>query len=808
MAALATAAAVALWYRGATLPSRSVDLAYQSGSVQLKRDRDGVPTIQAQSEAAALFALGVAHAQDRLWQIDFNRRVAQGRLAELLGARAIDTDRFIRTLGIYRRAEQLAARLDPDTGTLLDAYVAGINHVLATAVPLPPEFLLTDAPAPAPWTRADSLSWMLLMAWDLSAQSHRNELLRLRLAQQLDQASIDDLRPPYPGDPRPATADYVERYRLLGVGSKKTPKDVVREAHSAAGGEPFAEWSVEPWAYALGTGDGVGSNNWVVSGAHTRSGQPLLANDPHLGLYAPSTWYVARISAPGIEAAGATMPGVPYIIIGRTRNVAWGVTNTGPDVQDLYIERLRPDDRAQYQTPDGYQRFDERVETIHVKGQAPVTQTVRSTRHGPVLSGLTPAIDQALASDAHVLSLRWTALEGDDATLRAVRHMNRAANADEFIAALRDWTVVQQSFVFADVHGAIGMVAPGRVPVRRADNDLRGLVPAPGWDARYDWHGYLPFEDLPRVINPPDGLLVTANHKITPPGYAPHLTHEWFLPYRAQRIESLLRARKDHTVEGFAAIQADLTSLAARDLLAALNALQPSIQADTPAGRLALERLSAWDGTMRADAPEPLLLHAWLRALRQRIFGDDLAEAAPDLVATSELTLPLLNVLRGKATARDWCDDRRTARTETCAQLAQESLDATVADLAASTGKDVLGLRWGDVHRAQIDHRPFSAVPVLRRFFGHDIEVGGDSFTVNVAQLSLRADAPYTTRHAASIRLVFDLAPEGGDRWIYPGGQSGNPLSPHYDDLLRRWQRVELLPLVGPGPVQAPTPAR
>lgn len=807
MVALATGSAIALWYRSATLPSSSVALAYQSASVQLDRDRFGLPTIRAQTEAAALYALGVAHAQDRLWQIVFNRRVAQGRLSELLGARTIDTDRFIRTLGIYRRAEQLAAQLDPDTGQLLDAYVAGINHVLATAEPLPPEFPLTGAAAPAPWTRADSLSWMLLMAWDLSAQSHRNELTRLRLAQQLDQASIDDLRPPYPGDPRPAMANYVERYRLLGVGAKKPRNDAAPKAHSALGEEPSAERSGEHWALAIGTGEGIGSNNWVVSGAHTRSGLPLLANDPHLGLYAPSTWYAARISAPGIEAAGATMPGVPYIIIGRTRNVAWGVTNTGPDVQDLYIERLRPDDHAQYQTPDGYQRFQERVETIHVKGQAPVTHTVRSTRHGPVLSGLTPAIDQALASDAHVLSMRWTALDGDDATLRAVRHMNRAANADEFIAALRDWTVVQQSFVFADVHGVIGMLAPGRVPVRRADNDLRGLTPAPGWDARYDWVGHIAFEDLPRVINPPDGLIVTANHKITRPGYAPHLTHEWFLPYRAQRIDSLLRARKDHTVESFAAIQADVTSLAARDLIAALNALQPLIQPDTPAGRLALERLSAWDGAMRADAPEPLLLHAWLRALRQRIFGDDLAEVAPDLVATSELTLPLLNVLRGLATARKWCDDQRTARTETCAQLAQESLDATVAELAATSGKDVLGLRWGDVHRAQIDHRPFSAVPVLRSLFGHDIEVGGDSFTVNVAQLSLRADAPYTTRHAASIRLVFDLAPEGGDRWIYPGGQSGNPLSPHYDDLLRRWQRVELLPL-GPRPAPAPTPAR
>lgn len=798
-----TAAAViaaATWYRGVTLPQPDLDLTYQSAAIRIERDDFGAPAIQARSEAAALFGLGVAHAQDRLWQMDFNRRVAQGRLSEVLGAKTIEADRFLRTLGMYRRAERLAADLDPATGALLDAYIAGINHVIAAAAPRPPEFLLTGAPSPARWTRADSMSWMLLMAWDLSAQSHRNELTRMRLAQRLDLDSIDDLRPPYPGDPRAETANYVELYRLLGVGASKA-SDAARQPNKARSNAAIMH------GLALGAGEGIGSNNWVVSGAHTRSGRPMLANDPHLGLYAPSTWYVARMSAPGIEVAGATMPGVPYIIIGRNRHVAWGVTNTGPDVQDLYIERLRPDDRAQYQTPDGYQRFDERVETIDVKGQAPVAHTVRATRHGPVLSGLTPAIDQALASDAHVLSLRWTALEGQDFTLRAVRNMNRAANADEFIAALSDWTVVQQSFVFADVHGAIGMAAPGRVPVRRADNDLHGLAPAPGWDARYDWTGHIPFDDLPRVLNPPDGMLVTANHKITPPGYTPHLTHEWFLPYRAQRIESLLRARKDHTVETFAEIQADLTSLAARDLLAALKALQPSIAPDTAAGRLTLERLLAWDGAMRVDSPEPLLLHAWLRVLRERIFGDDLAEVAPDFVATNELTLPLLNVLRGAATARNWCDDQRTNRIETCAQMAQESLDAAVNDLAKTTGKDVLGLRWGDVHRAQIDHRPFSAVPVLRNLFGHELEVGGDSFTVNVAQLSLRAGAPYTTRHAASIRLIFDLAPDGVDRWIYPGGQSGNPLSPHYDDLLRRWQRVELLPFP-PAPASGTTTAR
>ncbi|MCU0951953.1 MAG: penicillin acylase family protein, partial [Burkholderiaceae bacterium] len=508
---------------------------------------------------------------------------------------------------------------------------------------------------------------------------------------------------------------------------------------------------------------------------------------------APSTWYFATLQAPGLDVAGATMPGVPYVIVGRTPNVAWGVTNTGPDVQDLYLERLRPDDPTQYQTPDGYRPLITHDERIAVKGADPVIHTVRATRHGPVISGLNKTVDEAVGTPAYLLSLRWTALEGVDTTLQAVRNMNRARSADEFVAALRGWTVVQQSFVFADQAGAIGMVAAGRVPTRRPDNDLRGLVPAPGWDARYDWTGVLPFEALPQVRDPADGILVTANHKITPAGYAPHITYDWFLPYRAQRIDALLRARRDHTAESFGAIQADVTSLAARDLLDALKALSPAIEPATPAGRVARDRLWAWDGAMRVDAPEPLLFHAWLQRLRTRIFADELAAVAPDLVDTSELTQPLLNVLRGAALSRSWCDDRNTTRPETCAELAQESLDATVTELASRTGKDILGLRWGDVHRAQIEHRPFSNVPVLRKLFGRQAEVGGDSFTVNVAQLSLKPTAPFSTRHAASMRVIFDLAPDGTDRWVLPGGQSGHPLSPHYDDQLPLWQRAELL---------------
>ncbi len=805
LAALAFAAAVLaastvaglVWYRQASLPAHEGERGVPglAAPVSIVRNAQAVPFIRAQSEADALFALGYAHAQDRLWQIDFNRRVAQGRLAEILGPDAVDTDRFVRTLGVYRAAQSIAANLDAETRALLDAYAAGVNAFLATRTqPLPPEFLLLRAPAPEPWSAADSVAWSLMMAWDLS-RSYLNELARLRLAARLTRAQIDEFRPPYPGDAPPPVADYVELYRVLGL-ARGGAAAAVEQAAQLAAAHPVA---------GFGEGEGIGSNAWVVAGSRTASGKPLLANDPHLGLTTPSVWYFARLQAPGLDVFGATLPGVPYVILGRNARVAWGFTNTGPDVQDLYLERVNPANPDEYQTPDGYARFDTRIETIRVRGAEDVRLVVRATRHGPVISGALAAVDRALprGEARYVLALRWTALEPTDTTMRALRAMNRARDAREFERALRDWQLVQQSIVFADVDGRIGMVAPGRIPLRRADNDLAGLVPAPGWDARYDWQGWLAFEALPRVIDPADGVIVTANHKIAPPGDPAHLTFEWFLPYRAQRIGELIDAQPQHTPQSFRRIQADVVSLAARDLLAALANVQPQ----SAAAAIALARLRAWDGAMSADAPEPLLLHAWLRRLRVRIFDDDLGPLAPEFVAASELVQATLNVLAGRTRARDWCDDATTARRETCEQLAAEALEEAIGELARD-GRDLLALRWGDFHRAVLEHRPLSNAGFVRDWFQRGAPVPGDSYTINVGQLALRGDHPFHTRHAASLRAVYDLSDAGGDAWMFATGQLGHPLSAQYDALLPMWQKVEHLPLHWTGPQEGEVNAR
>ncbi len=434
------AAGMLLWYRQASQPDHEGRVVVQGigAPIDIRRDAAGVPTIFATRETDVLFGLGFAHAQDRLWQIDFNRRVAQGRIAELLGPKALEADKFLRTLGVYRTAQQVAQHLDPDTRALVDAYAAGINAALAArSGPLPPEFLLTRAPPPAPWTAADSVAWAMMMAWDLSSMSYRNELSRLRLALKLTKAEIDEFRPPYPGEEPLATADYVELYRQLGL----------RAPAAAAFQQELSRLALAHTSAGFGDGEGIGSNNWVVAGSRTVSGWPLLANDPHLGLTTPSVWYFAQLHAPRLDVFGATLPGVPFVLLGRNRHVAWGLTDTGSDLQDLYLEQLDPNDSERYMTPDGYASFTTRSETIAVRGADAVTLVVRQTRHGPVLSGASAAVDQALAANSgrFVLALRWTALEPVDHTLRAIRNMNRANNASEFAAALRDWTFTATS---------------------------------------------------------------------------------------------------------------------------------------------------------------------------------------------------------------------------------------------------------------------------------------------------------------------------------------------------------------------------
>jgi penicillin G amidase len=739
--ALALVLLGAYGYLRLSLPQTSgeIELAGIGAPVEILRERNGIPHIFASSEADAQFALGFAHAQDRLWQLEMNRRIGAGRVAELVGAAALDTDRFLRTLGVRRVAEANIGNLDPDTRKLLSAYAAGVNAFLDTKPVLPLEFWILRA-APEPWSEVDTAAWAKMMAWDLGG-NWRSELLRLQLARRLPNAAIEQFLPPYPGDAPRALPDLRELYRTL----EKEPAQV-SEGDAIVGA----------------------SNSWVVSGAHTASGKPLLANDPHLGLSAPNIWYLAHLHAPGLDAIGATLPGMPGIVIGRNARIAWGATNTGPDVQDLYLERL--DARA----------FTTRRETIKVKGAADVQLAVRVSRHGPVISDVLQSALEA-APRGYALAMAWTALAEDDASLAALVRLGRARDWNEFVDATRSLHAPQQNLSYADVDGNIGFIAPARVPVRKAQNRLRGLAPAPGWDARYDWDGFIPFDELPRAFNPPSGAIVTANHKIVPPGYAHHITDEWDAPYRAQRIEQLLAQTKRHDVASLRRMQMDSVSLAARDMLPLMLSVRSNAEV--------VKKLAAWDGAMAVDRAEPLIFDAWWRELARAMYADELG---PAFAGRWRPRVEFMKKVLEENGA--WCDDVRTPRTESCAELLELSLDRALADVRRRYGDDAV---WGTAHEARLRHRPFSRVAGLQRIFDIRVPSAGGSYTINRGEMDWGDDAePFSNRHASSLRAIYDLADPQASLFIMPGGQSGNPLSAHYRDLAPLWARGEYLQMI------------
>lgn len=740
-----------------------------SSPVEILRDRFGIPHIYAQSAADASFALGFVHAQDRLWQMEMSRRIAAGRLSEVVGAGGLETDRFLRTVGVRRSAEANFPKLEEETRRMLEAYAAGVNAFLATDPVLPLEFWLTGV-RPEPWSPVDSVAWTKMMAWDLGG-NFRTELLRMRLAKTLPLARIQEFLPPYPGEAPPRLPDLKELYAPL-------ERESVRLARAAP--RPDAAEEI------MQSNDGLGSNNWVVSGARTESGKPLLANDPHLGLTAPPVWYFAHLNAPGFNVIGSTLPGVPGVILGRNERIAWGFTNTGPDVQDLYLEKL--DSSGGYVAPDGPRPFQVIDEVIRVRGAEPERLRVRVSRHGPVISDvLRAALEET--PRGYVMAFAWTALAEDDRTVQAALKFARAREWDGFLEGARDFHAPQQNIVFADVEGNIGFVAAGRVPRRKPDNDLAGMAPAPGWLAKYDWDGYIPFEQLPRQFNPASGAIVTANHRITPPNYPHLISSEWQPPYRADRIQALIEASPKHSVESFARIQADVVSLAMRELLPKLLAARPRSEE----AKKALELLRKWDGAMTVDRPEPLIANAWWRELARAIYADELGDA----FRANWLQRPvfLAKVLSSPETAR-WCDNIRTPAQETCEEQLSESLEAALADLTRRHGADMAKWRWGEPHAARHEHRPFGRQPFLAKLFDIRVPSPGDAFTVNVGRSNLNDEAePFTNRHAASLRAIYDLSNLEHSLYIHSGGQSGNLLSEHYKAFSEAWAKNEYIPM-------------
>ncbi len=724
---LAAFAIVALTLPGGDGTARIPGL---SAEAHIDIDADGIPRVHAANATDAAAALGYAHARERLFQMELMRRAASGTLSELAGPATLTIDRMTRTLGLRRDAERDLAALDPETREMLDAYAAGVNAwTRARGRRAAFEFLFLGPPAP--WTPVDSLLWGKTMALYLSA-NWRTELARLGLSRTMTHDQVDALWPGATGGGHPEAAIDP---RLPGLATK------------LAGVLPTF-----PDPFTLPS---TASNAWAVDGRHSASGAPLLAGDPHLAFGLPGIWYLARIETPDAVLAGATAPGVPFLVLGHNGHVAWSFTTTGADVQDLFIETpFGPDE---YFAPDGPRRFTLREERIAVRGRPDEILRVRETRHGPIVSDLVDPAGPLLALSAANLAPGDTAAAG-------LLALDRAKTVAEAAAAAAKITSPVQNMIVAD-RQRIALFVTGRVPVRRTGD---GAWPQPGADGAHDWIRLASGPELPSFVAPASGRLVNANERVAPPDFPVFLGRDWFADPRARRIREMLDQTPTHTSADFAAMQADASDRLALDLLPRLLRTKP---ADS-ISRVALGLLRDWDGTMAIDRPQPLIVTAWLR----RLATDAMARRGLD-PAQDEAAAP-------------WPDIAlHDLRTEDCAGACDvalsSSLTVAMASLAVTFGPDPAGWRWGTAHPALFGHPLLRAVPWLNRIVEARILAPGGETTVDRGGLR---PGSFDSVHGASFRGVYDLADLDRSLFVVAPGQSGHPASPLARNFLRRWR--------------------
>lgn len=765
---LAAAIAIIAWSSVPPLTGRLV-VADLGSPVRIVRDANAVPHVFARTIADLYRGLGFVHAQDRLWQMEMMRRASQGRLSEIFGERTLDPDLFLRTLDLHGHAERALARFSPEARALLEAYAEGVNAFLTRPTGLleqrlPPEFLLLRH-RPEPWHPADSVAVVKMMALNLSANLNA-EIRRLTLAAQgMSPAEIEDVMPLNRGERPPPLPDLRQLYPLR-------PLTASRPHARTATLDSF----LDPGA----------SNSWVLAGTRTRSGRPLLANDPHLRLSAPSIWYLAHLALetpPGgtVNAVGASLPGTPLIVLGRGDTLAWGFTNAEADVQDLYIEKVNPADPSQYLAPEGWRRFETDTIDIRVRGAGTRTFTRRRTRHGPVLPEGFRDLRRILAP-GYVAALQWTALGDEDTTISAGFLDPKVRTVPAYLERMRSYMVPMQTMVVADRDGRIALTAPGRLPVRHPANSVAGRAPVPGWEAIYDWTGLVPRDELPREEDPPAGAIGTANARFVPPGYSHLITYDWEADYRLRRIAELVLGRSDHDLGTMRAAQLDVLSPAAAELLPMMIA---ATRTAAGADARVLDQLSHWGARMRVDAAEPLIFIAWLRASVRAILADDLG-AAFDAFFQPRAKM-MTRLLRGEATGRDWCDDRLTTEHESCGAILARALSTALDELEARFGRDRSAWSWGKAHYADGAHQVFERLPVLGWLSHVGLPSPGGFYTLDRGVAEFGAADPFANRHAPSYRAIYDLEDLDQSLYVQTTGQSGNPFSRYYRTFERMW---------------------
>ncbi|WP_375261599.1 penicillin acylase family protein [Palleronia sp.] len=752
--------------------------------VEIVRNTQNVPHIFGDTDADVFFGLGFAHAQDRLWQMTLLRRTAQGRLSELFGTRTTRTDELMRRLDLYNLARASIDVQDDATKEALEAYSAGVNAWLAQINEGArgrgaPEFWLFS-PEIAPWQPADSLAIIKLLGLQLSSHV-TEEVLRARVSLALeDESRLADIMPDIPGPAIAALPDY---------------------ASLVPGTEDIRYAAIEPLDDPLSPlaprGMGGASNVWAAAPSRSASGATLLANDPHLGLTAPSVWYLARIELESGGVIGGTIPGMPVILVGRSNDIGWGLTSSYADDQDVHIERLNPENPSEVLTPEGFKPMRTRTSIVEIKDGADVTLTLRWSENGPILPGRHWNLG-TITPPGHVASLAWTMLTDKDTSMTAAMNLMKAASVQEALEASESYIAPSQNLTVVD-RESIAMKTIGALPRRRDGHQSKGRLPTPGWIAENRWDGMLPYSQNPEFVNPDGGILGNTNNKVIERPFPLHVSYSWGDTQRVQRWQRLMQGREVHTRESFMEAQLDTVSPTARSLLPLVGAELWYTGEAAPNGtperlrQRALALLASWNGEMNEHLPEPLIYAAWMRELQDRLIRDELGPLADEFTHVEPLFIE--RVYRNVDGAAEWCDVVQSARVEDCAEVARQALDEALIWITETYGRGLESLRWGNAHEALHEHPVLGGAPGLGWIVNIRQSTSGGDNTLLRGRTKGTAPNPFLNVHGAGYRGIYDFADPESSVFIISTGQSGHPLSSHYDDLSELWRRGEYIPM-------------
>ena len=786
MLALITGLALAVIYYLASrsLPDYSADFTVPgiNAEVEIVRNNSNLPHIFGATDEDVFFGLGFAHAQDRLWQMTMLRRTAQGRLSELFGERTVKIDELLRRLDINGLAQKSVSAQDPQTIAALEAYADGVNAWLRVVNEDAlgrgaPEFFLFS-PEIAAWTPSDSIALIKIMA--LQTTGHlQKEVIRARTSLLIEPERVADLLPDDPSTGVAALdfAQFFDPNLLPQYAQAKAPRDPLH---------PVAD-----------LGLGGASNAFAAAPARSAAGGTLLANDPHLGFSAPAIWYLARLELQSGGVIGGTIPGIPLILTGRSAQVGWGLTTAYVDDQDVVIEQLNPDNPNEYLTPEGYVPFETRQSIVQVKDAPTRTLDLRWSRNGPVIPGT--HFDLAtITPPGHVTALNWTAFSDRDTTMSAAMQMMRAGTKEDLLSAASRYVAPAQNITVVDQSG-IAMKTIGHIPRRHPDHQSQGRIPAPGWFEVNTWQGVLPYASNPEFVDPDGGIVGNTNNKTIDRPFPDHVSFSYGDTQRVQRWRRLMLNRKVHTRESFMEAQLDTVSPTARSLL-------PLIAGDlwftgeaAPEGtperqrQRALALMAEWNGEMSEHLPEPLIYAAWMRALQTRLIQDDLGPLAAEYTHVEPLFIE--RVFRDIAGAGVWCDVLQSGPQETCTDISRLALDDALIWLQDKYGSTIESWRWGDAHEATHDHQVLGTIPVLSLFVNIRQSTSGGDNTLMRGKTSGKGADPFHNVHGAGYRGVYDFADPDSSVFVISTGQSGHPISRHYDDLGVLWRRGEYIPM-------------